>query len=153
MAVSRQDRLGELVGASERMREPYGMIRRGRHADHRASARRVGLWQGVMARTLHALSGRTGPLVVFRRPVTEPEMVRNDLFGHIKGAFTGATGSRGRVPPGTHRYLVHRRNRRAATGFAAAAASECWKAARLRRSGPINPRGWTCASSPLPTVT
>ena len=71
-----------------------------------------------MARTLHALSpGRTGPLVVFDASVTEPEMVRNDLFSHIKGAFTGATGSReGAFRQAPHRDVVHRRNRRATIG-------------------------------------
>lgn len=32
--------------------------------------------------------------MVFDASVADAEMVRNDLFGHIKGAFTGATGSR-----------------------------------------------------------
>ncbi|MFO1371326.1 MAG: sigma 54-interacting transcriptional regulator [Candidatus Competibacteraceae bacterium] len=48
----------------------------------------------LVARTLHTFSGRPGPLVVFDASVADPEMVRNDLFGHIKGAFTGATGTR-----------------------------------------------------------
>ena len=95
VAVSRQDRLGELVGASERMRELYGMIQAVAATPTTVHLHgESGSGKELVARTLHALSGRTGPLVVFDASVTEPEMVRNDLFGHIKGAFTGATGSR-----------------------------------------------------------
>jgi DNA-binding NtrC family response regulator len=46
------------------------------------------------ARTLHELSGRRGPLVVLDASVADPEMIRSDLFGHIRGAFTGASGPR-----------------------------------------------------------
>lgn len=95
VAVPRQDHLGELVGSSERMRELYGLIRAV------ASTPTTVLLQGesgagkeLVARTLHTFSGRPGPLVVFDASVADPEMVRNDLFGHIKGAFTGATGAR-----------------------------------------------------------
>ncbi len=95
VAVSRQDRLGELVGASERMRELYGMIQAVAATPATVHLHgESGVGKELVARTLHALSGRTGPLVVFDASVTDPEMVRNDLFGHVKGAFTGATGSR-----------------------------------------------------------
>lgn len=87
--------LGELVGASALMRELYGYIRTVAATPvtiliHGES----GCGKELVARTLHALSGRRGPLVVFDASVTDPEMVRNDLFGHVKGAFTGASGSR-----------------------------------------------------------
>ncbi len=93
--VSDDQQLGELVGASGPMRELYGYLRT------LAATPITVLIQGesgcgkeLVARTLHALSGRTGALVVFDASVTDPEMVRNDLFGHVKGAFTGASGSR-----------------------------------------------------------
>jgi DNA-binding NtrC family response regulator len=96
VAVSRQEeRLGELVGASERMRELYGLIRAVAPTPTTVHLHgESGSGKELVARTLHALSGRPGPLVVFDASVADPEMVRNDLFGHIKGAFTGATGSR-----------------------------------------------------------
>jgi DNA-binding NtrC family response regulator len=95
VAVPRQDHLGELVGASERMRELYGLIRAVAPTPTTVHLHgESGAGKESVARTLHALSGRPGPLVVFDASVTDPEMVRNDLFGHIKGAFTGATGSR-----------------------------------------------------------
>lgn len=87
--------LGELIGSSPQMLELYNYI------NMLAPTTATILIQGesgcgkeLVARTLHDLSGRKGPLVVFDASVTDAEMVRNDLFGHIKGAFTGAAGSR-----------------------------------------------------------
>ncbi len=95
VAVSRHDRLGELVGGSERMRELYGLIRAVAPTPTTVHLHgESGSGKELVARTLHAFSGRPGPLVVFDASVADPEMVRNDLFGHIKGAFTGATGAR-----------------------------------------------------------
>ncbi|KAB2926521.1 MAG: sigma 54-dependent Fis family transcriptional regulator [Candidatus Contendobacter sp.] len=95
VAVPRQDHLGELVGSSERMRELYGLIRAVASTPTTVHLHgESGAGKELVARTLHAFSGRPGPLVVFDASVADPEMVRNDLFGHIKGAFTGATGTR-----------------------------------------------------------
>jgi transcriptional regulator with GAF, ATPase, and Fis domain len=95
VAVPRQDHLGELVGSSERMRELYGLIRAVASTPTTVHLHgESGAGKELVARTLHAFSGRPGPLVVFDASVADPEMVRNDLFGHIKGAFTGATGAR-----------------------------------------------------------
>jgi DNA-binding NtrC family response regulator len=95
VAVPHQDHLGELVGSSERMRELYGLIRAVASTPTTVHLRgESGAGKELVARTLHAFSGRSGPLVVFDASVADPEMVRNDLFGHIKGAFTGATGAR-----------------------------------------------------------
>lgn len=95
VAVPHQDHLGELVGSSERMRELYGLIRAVAPTPTTVHLHgESGAGKELVARTLHAFSGRPGPLVVFDASVADPEMVRNDLFGHIKGAFTGATGTR-----------------------------------------------------------
>lgn len=90
-----QHALGELVGASEPMRNLYGYIRTLAPTPTTVLINgESGCGKELVARTLHELSGRSGPLVVFDASVTDPEMVRNDLFGHVKGAFTGAAGSR-----------------------------------------------------------
>ena len=95
VAVSRQDSLGELVGGSERMRELYGLIRAVAPTPTTVHLHgESGSGKELVARTLHTFSGRPGPLVVFDASVADPEMVPNDLFGHVKGAFTGATGTR-----------------------------------------------------------
>jgi DNA-binding NtrC family response regulator len=95
VAVPLQDHLGELVGSSERMRELYGLIRAVAPTPTTVHLHgESGSGKELVARTLHTFSGRSGPFMVFDASVADAEMVRNDLFGHIKGAFTGATGSR-----------------------------------------------------------
>jgi len=83
------------VGHSKRMRELFGLIRAVASTPTTVLINgESGSGKELVAKTLHELSGRRGPLVVFDASVTDPEMVRNDLFGHVKGAFTGASGQR-----------------------------------------------------------
>lgn len=54
-----------------------------------------GTGKGVIARWLHAQSQRTGsPFVVISCPTLTEELLASELFGHAKGAFTGATRDR-----------------------------------------------------------
>ncbi len=93
--IAREDRLGCLVGGAEPMRELYGLIKVVAPTPTTVLITgESGSGKEMVASTLHDLSRRRGPLVVFDASVTDPEMVRNDLFGHVKGAFTGATGAR-----------------------------------------------------------
>jgi NtrC-family two-component system response regulator AlgB len=51
-----------------------------------------GTGKGVIARWLHAQSHRAGgPFVVVSCPTLSEELLAGELFGHVKGAFTGAT--------------------------------------------------------------
>jgi transcriptional regulator with GAF, ATPase, and Fis domain len=45
-----------------------------------------------VARELHRLSGRRGPLVAVNCATLNRELAESQLFGHLRGAFTGATG-------------------------------------------------------------
>jgi DNA-binding NtrC family response regulator len=92
---SDEDRLGPLVGSSAAIAELFGLIRA--LATTPASVLihgESGTGKELVAQAIHELSGRKGPLVVFDAAASDPQMIRGDLFGHKKGAYTGADSER-----------------------------------------------------------
>src|SRR5262245_23191836 len=54
-----------------------------------------GTGKGVLARALHAKSKRAArPFVTVHCPSLSAELLESDLFGHVKGAFTGAVADK-----------------------------------------------------------
>lgn len=82
----------DLETAAPKMRAVLDMIMRAAKSEATVLLRgESGTGKGVFARLLHAQSARAaGPFVVVNCPTLSEELLASELFGHTKGAFTGA---------------------------------------------------------------
>src|SRR5215472_56164 len=89
-------RCGELVGASLEMRRVYAIIERAAPSDSTVLIQGdTGTGKELVARAIHSLSGRAaGPFVAVDCGAIAPNLIESELFGHVRGAFSGATGDR-----------------------------------------------------------
>jgi two-component system response regulator AtoC len=98
-------RLHELLGTSAPMQELFGLVRKIAPCDVNVLITgETGTGKELLARAIHQLSSRTtGPLVAFSCANLPETLVEDELFGHEKGAFTGALiGRQGRVEAADH---------------------------------------------------
>jgi DNA-binding NtrC family response regulator len=81
-----------LIGASPSMREVQKTI--GLVADSDATVLitgETGTGKEVVARTIHRVGARgNGPFMALNCAAIPPDLLESELFGHVKGAFTGA---------------------------------------------------------------
>ncbi len=95
-AVDRTASFGALIGASPSMHEIFAMMRK--VADNRSSVLitgESGTGKELVARTLHFSGIRSGhPFVPINCTALPEGLMESELFGHVRGAFTGAVNSK-----------------------------------------------------------
>jgi len=93
---SRLEGMGEIVGTSRRIEEVFELMRRA--APARSTILVVGesgTGKELVARAVHRLSPRgDGPFVPVHTTAIPADLLESTLFGHVKGAFTGAVNAR-----------------------------------------------------------
>ncbi len=94
VAVSERDDM--VVAASEEMKQVMALARRvGRTDLSVLITGETGSGKEIVARTVHASSPRTaGPIVAVNCAAIPGELIESELFGHTRGAFTGAATHR-----------------------------------------------------------
>ena len=98
-AQSSASQFDDLIGFTENMQEVFAMARKVAPCDVNVLITgETGTGKSILGRALHRLSRRgTGPFVAFSCANLPEHLVEDELFGHERGAFTGAmTMRRGR---------------------------------------------------------
>jgi transcriptional regulator with PAS, ATPase and Fis domain len=87
-----RDRFGDVLGASPRMRELFADLERIAVTDVTLLVEgETGTGKDLVAESVHRASARAaGPFVVFDCGAVSPTLVESEIFGHERGAFTGA---------------------------------------------------------------
>jgi DNA-binding NtrC family response regulator len=87
---------GEMIGAGAAMRRLQDLIRRAAPSEGRVLVTGAnGSGKELVARAIHQQSRRaTGPFVKLNCAAVPAELIESELFGHERGAFTGAVAAR-----------------------------------------------------------
>jgi transcriptional regulator with GAF, ATPase, and Fis domain len=97
-ALSSSIRFGSTLGASQAMRRLYPFCERlARSRVPLVIEGETGTGKEVLAESLYEVAGSKGPFVVFDCTTIAANLVEAELFGHERGAFTGATAARAGV--------------------------------------------------------
>jgi DNA-binding NtrC family response regulator len=94
--VSGASSFGRMLGSSPEMRRLYPLCERVAQASVPVVIEgETGTGKELLAEAIHETGPlASGPLIVFDCTATPPTLVESDLFGHERGAFTGATAAR-----------------------------------------------------------
>jgi transcriptional regulator with PAS, ATPase and Fis domain len=88
-------RFGDAVGSSPEMQSVFDMLERLAPSDLTITLLgETGVGKDVLACAVHNASARrSGPFIVFDCGAVTPTLIESALFGHEKGAFTGASAA------------------------------------------------------------
>ncbi len=91
--LSDKNRIEEIIGNSSRMQELFDMVHRVADSNATVLLRgESGTGKTLVAKALHHNSSRAdGPFVVVNCSALPETLLESELFGHEKGAFTGAS--------------------------------------------------------------
>jgi DNA-binding NtrC family response regulator len=93
--LSDSDRFGHMLGRSVKMRELFARLAKLARTDTTVLVTgETGTGKELVAEALHEQSPRaSGPFVVLDCGSIPPNLIESELFGHERGAFTGATSA------------------------------------------------------------
>jgi DNA-binding NtrC family response regulator len=96
IAPSSREAFGGLLGRSLRMREIFALLEKVSVTDSTVLLLgETGTGKGAAASAIHQNSRRgKGPFLVVDCGAVATNLIESELFGHVKGAFTGAVGLR-----------------------------------------------------------
>jgi transcriptional regulator with GAF, ATPase, and Fis domain len=96
LPVSPRERMGGLIGRSAGMRRVFSLLEQIAPTDARVLVEgETGTGKELVAEALHQASRRADrPLVVVDCSAVSASLIESELFGHVRGAFTGAVGDR-----------------------------------------------------------
>jgi DNA-binding NtrC family response regulator len=94
--LSRQDRFGLLVGRSAAARSAFAALERAAASESTILLQgETGTGKELAAESIHRQSRRSdGPFIVVDCGAIPADLLESELFGHEKGAFTGASAER-----------------------------------------------------------
>ncbi len=92
MALAEKYRVGSLIGNSSQMQEVYEMVQRVAESNATVLLRgESGTGKSLVAKAIHFNSRQAkGPFVNVNCSTLPETLIESELFGHAKGAFTGA---------------------------------------------------------------
>jgi two-component system response regulator HydG len=136
-------RAGSILGESHAIRRAVGLARRAAQTDATILVTgESGTGKELLARTIHYESPRsTAPFVPVNCGALPETLLESELFGHEKGAFTGADTSRaGLLPAGRRRHALPRRDRRDERRTCRSSCCACCRSASSTMVGSNKPR-------------